>query len=225
MSAVHPIRPARLLAAPALAGLLSLLAACDTDDGRQLEEPSAQQRADMPTSTAPTTTLFPSVGAPEGDGAAGPADTVAPVGFSLTAPWEDGGAIPRRFTCEGADRPPALSWSAPPAGTVELALLVTDDDADGFVHHAVSGIPPTAGEVGEGGTITGAIEGVNGFGEAGWGGPCPPPGETHTYRWTMYALAQPSGLTAGFAGGELLQHALNAGFTSAEVTGTYRRPE
>jgi len=72
--------------------------------------------------------------------------------------------------------------------------------------------------------ITGASEGVNSFGAAGWGGPCPPsPGETHTYRWTMYALAQQSELPAGFTAAELQQLAIDAGFASAQVTGTYTR--
>ena len=202
-------------------------ASCDTDDGRQLDEPTSEQRADMPTSTAPSSTTVPSLlgeftattlpGAPL-TGAS------AVAAFTLTTPWADGAAIDVRFTCDGEGRSPTLMWTAPPAGTVELVLLVTDDDADGFIHHAVAGIPPMAGEVGEGGQITGASEGVNSFGAAGWGGPCPPsPGETHTYRWTMYALAQQSELPAGFTAAELQQLAIDAGFASAQVTGTYTR--
>ena len=108
-----------------------------------------------------------------------------------------------RFTCDGEDRSPLLIWSAPPAGTVELALLVTDDDAGGFVHWAVAGIPPTAGEVGEGAQITGAIEGRNDFGDPGWSGPCPPAGAPHTYRFTLYALSQQAELPEDFTGADL----------------------
>ena len=50
-------------------------------------------------------------------------------------------------------------WTAPPPGSVEMALLVTDDDADDFVHFAVAGIPAMAGEVGEGEQITNSVEG------------------------------------------------------------------
>ena len=96
-----------------------------------------------------------------------------------------------------------MTWTAPPAGTVELALLVTDDDADGYVHWAVAGIPPTAGEKGEGATITGAFEGVNDFGNVGWSGPCPPAGAPHTYRFTLYALDQQAELPDGFTGADL----------------------
>ena len=98
---------------------------------------------------------------------------------------------------------PLLIWSAPPAGTSELALLVTDDDAGGFVHWAVAGIPAAAGEVGEGAPITGAVEGRNDFGDPGWSGPCPPAGAPHTYRFTLYALSQQAELPEDFTGDDL----------------------
>jgi len=212
-------------------------AACDTDDGRELREPTAEERASMPTTTSsvPSTAGAPvpgefgefgslgtiSADSPPASASAGSAAGVA--SFVLQAPWADGGLIDGRFTCDGEGRSPTLTWTAPPAGTVELALVVTDDDAEGFIHYAVAAIPPAAGEVGEGGEITGAVVGLNGFGATGWGGPCPPSGETHTYRWTMYALAQQSELPSGFAGAELQQLGIDAGFDSAEVTGTYTR--
>jgi len=209
--------------------------ACDTDDGRQLREPTDEQRASMPTTTS--TSVPSTAGAPiPGEfGSLGtiPAESPPPsvlagsdsplAAFTLQAPWAEGGPIDARFTCDGEDRTPTLTWTAPPAGTVELALVVTDDDAEGFIHYAVAEIPPAAGEVGEGGEITGAAVGLNGFGATGWGGPCPPSGETHTYRWTMYALAQQSELPNGFTGLELQQLGIDAGFASAEVTGTYAR--
>ena len=48
----------------------------------------------------------------------------------------DGGTIPRRYTCDGEDRSPPLLWSAPPAGTGSLALVLDDLDAPGgrFIH-------------------------------------------------------------------------------------------
>ena len=55
---------------------------------------------------------------------------VAP--FTMVAPWQDGAEIPVLNTCDGDDVSPALSWAGVPDGTVELALVVTDDDADGF---------------------------------------------------------------------------------------------
>lgn len=218
-----PSRATTSLAAIAASALLVVVAACDTNDGRQLEEPTASQRASMPTTTIATTTTV--AGLPmESIVDAPPSSTASADPFTLTAPWADGGSIDARFTCDGDDRSPTLTWTAPPAGTVELALVVTDDDAEDFVHLAVVGIPPTAGEVGEGGQITGATEGINGFGEVGWGGPCPPqPGESHTYRWTLYALAQQSEMPTDFTGLDVLTMSMDTGFTSAQVTGSYAR--
>jgi Raf kinase inhibitor-like YbhB/YbcL family protein len=210
-----------------LLALIGLAAACDTDDGRTMRPPTAAQRAALPTTTTSSTVptvLDPTagdLGAPSTAGTAG--STVAAAPFLLTVPWADGGAIDARFTCDGVDTSPALSWTAPPAGTVELALVVTDDDADGYVHWAVAGIPATAGNTAEGAAIPGAIEGKNGFGKTGYGGPCPPAGETHTYRFAFYALNRQAELPADFTGQDLERVAGPAAITVAEATGTYTR--
>ncbi len=47
----------------------------------------------------------------------------------------DGAAIPRRFTCEGEDVSPALSWSDAPGGTRSFAVLCDDPDAPAGVWH------------------------------------------------------------------------------------------
>src|SRR4029079_454296 len=96
-----------------------------------------------------------------------------------------------------------------------------DDDAGGYVHWAVAGIPPTAGQTTEGAAIPGAIEGVNGFGKPGWGGTRPPQGAPHTYRFRLYALSQQAELPADFTGQDLAPVAENAAVTIAEGTGRY----
>ena len=66
--------------------------------------------------------------------------------FSLTSTAvADEATIPRRHTCDGEDRSPPLSWSAPPAGTGSLALVLDDPDAPGgrFIHWLAWGIPRT----------------------------------------------------------------------------------
>ena len=216
--------PRRTLAAlAALIGVVVLVAACDTGDGKTMRPPTSEQRAAMPTTTTTTTTL-PSVLDPTAGHDAGTAATgAAPASLSMTLPWADGGAIDARFTCDGADLSPAITWTAPPAGTVELALLVTDDDA-GFYHWAVSGIDPASGTKSEGASFAGATEGTNDFGKIGYGGPCPPKGETHTYRFSLYALSQQAELPDQFSGKDLAAIADPAALTVAEVTGTYTRP-
>jgi Phosphatidylethanolamine-binding protein len=97
--------------------------------------------------------------------------------FSLTSSafaHED--AIPRRHTCDGEDRSPPLWWSAPPAGTRSLVLILDDPDAPGgrFIHWLVWGITPDAGGLAEGELAP--LEGRNDFGTVGYRGPCPPRG-------------------------------------------------
>lgn len=231
------LRPWSLLAAtegrrraPALLALLAatvipLAAGCDTGDGKTLRPPTSDQRAAMPTTTTTTPTSLGGASVLPGAGAGDPGATSTPVtgSLSLAAPWADGGAIDIRFTCDGANLSPLLTWTAPPPGTVELALLVTDDDAAGYVHWVVAGIPPTAGEKSEGATIAGAVEGVNDSGVSGWSGPCPPAGGPHTYRFTMYALGQQAELPDGFTGADLAAIAAPAATAIAELTGTYTR--
>ena len=207
----------RLAGCLAVGALLGAVSACDTDDGRQLRPPTSEQRAALTTTTSIGAVGTAGAGAPTTD----PASAAGPL--SITAPWADGAAMDRRYTCDGQDVSPALSWTAPPAGTVELALLVTDDDAADFVHWAVAGIPPQAGGVAQGATIDGAIQGQTSFGQTGWGGPCPPSGR-HTYRFSLYALSQQAEVTDGFAAADLQVYTDTASLAVAEVTGTYERP-
>jgi Raf kinase inhibitor-like YbhB/YbcL family protein len=109
--------------------------------------------------------------------------------------FENGGKIPRKYTCEGDDTSPPLSWSDIPAGTKSLALIVDDPDAPDpakpqrvYVHWVVYNIPPEAAQIGEGGSApSGAAAGTNDFGKQSWGGPCPPIGR-HRYFFKLYAL-------------------------------------
>ncbi|HEY6865856.1 MAG TPA: hypothetical protein VI792_01290, partial [Candidatus Eisenbacteria bacterium] len=48
----------------------------------------------------------------------------------LSSPaFAGGGGIPRPYTCDGTDVPPALQWSGAPQGTASFALIVDDPDA------------------------------------------------------------------------------------------------
>jgi Raf kinase inhibitor-like YbhB/YbcL family protein len=110
-------------------------------------------------------------------------------GLSLSSPaFRHGGGIPVRYTCDGKGVSPPLRWTAPPAGTRRLELLVVDPDAPGgrFVHWHATGIAPRAGGVGEGRHLPGEM--TNSFGGRGWGPPCPPPGQTHRYVFTLTAV-------------------------------------
>lgn len=118
--------------------------------------------------------------------------------FALTSSdIRQGAAIARKFTCDGADISPALAWSGLPAGAASLALVVDDPDAGNFAHWLAYAIPASLPGLAEGAGASGShaiSQGTNDFGRVGYGGPCPPSG-THHYRFTLYALAAPLGLS------------------------------
>lgn len=136
--------------------------------------------------------------------------------------FAEGGPIPTDYTCDGANTPIPLAWSGVPAGTAELALVMDDPDARGYVHWVVVGIPPgAAGLGGEAGLPEGARDGRR-TGGVGYTGPCPPSG-THHYVFTLYALSAPLPSSATPTADEVRQAAANSTLAMATLTGTYRR--
>jgi Raf kinase inhibitor-like YbhB/YbcL family protein len=117
----------------------------------------------------------------------------------LTSPvFASNGAIPKQFTCEGADISPPLRWSAVPQGTKSFALIIDDPDAPDprapkttWVHWVVYNIPADVTGLAEGaaksGLPAGAKQGLNDWKRADYGGPCPPIGR-HRYFHKLYAL-------------------------------------
>jgi Raf kinase inhibitor-like YbhB/YbcL family protein len=106
------------------------------------------------------------------------------------------GEIPTRYTCEGQDVSPALSWSGVPAGTKSLVLIVDDPDAPDpkapkmtWVHWILYDLPPDSTGLAEGASSLppGTREGQNDWKRTGYGGPCPPIGR-HRYFHKLYAL-------------------------------------
>ncbi len=107
--------------------------------------------------------------------------------------FNNGERIPAKYTCEGENIIPPLSWSEAPAGTKSFALIMDDPDVpkylrpDGmFVHWVVFNIPPTVSLIEEGKEPKGLI-GLNEAGRPGYTGPCPPDRE-HRYFFKLYAL-------------------------------------
>ncbi len=119
--------------------------------------------------------------------------------LTLTSPaFSHQGEIPKRYTCEGEDTSPPLSWSDPPEGTKSFALIVDDPDAPDtlaprmtWVHWVLYNLPPTArelpAEIGREALPRGTREGQNDWKRTGYGGPCPPIGR-HRYFHKLYAL-------------------------------------
>src|SRR3954452_24326985 len=101
--------------------------------------------------------------------------------------------IPIQFTGRGNNPPPPLAWSDPPAGTKSFALTCVDPDAPRgtFIHWVAFNIPVRElkeGVLPEPVLEDGTVQGVNDFGDVGYGGPDPPPGKPHRYFFKVFAL-------------------------------------
>ena len=156
---------------------------------------------------------------------AGSSTTAGTFTLSSTA-FADGEAVPREFTCDGANVSPPLAWSGVPAGTMALVMLVDDPDANGFVHWIVLDLPGGDGSLPKAISPTAASlqQGRNDFGDTGWGGPCPPTG-THRYRFTLAALGAKLGLADQPTGATVRDALAGAGkvLGTATLTGIYQR--
>jgi Raf kinase inhibitor-like YbhB/YbcL family protein len=134
-----------------------------------------------------------------------------------------GGAIPKRFTCDGAGISPPLRWTAAPPRARTLALQVVDVSTPSkFVHWLGWGMSPRSR-----GLAAGARpprQGTNDFGRVGWGGPCPPVGERHRYVFTLLALMKPLRLRNGATARDFRRAVGSAGIVRQTLlVGTYRR--
>jgi Raf kinase inhibitor-like YbhB/YbcL family protein len=153
--------------------------------------------------------------------------------FTLTSPsFADGATIPSQYTCDGADRSPALSWSGAPAGTKSFALIVDDPDAPAgiWVHWVLFNLPATATSLPENVARTetlpdlgGAIQGRNDSHKAGYAGPCPPPGKPHRYYFKLYALDGSLALHPGASKTDVVRAMDGHTLGNAQLMGTYGR--
>jgi len=150
--------------------------------------------------------------------------------FQLTTTaFRDGSSIPKKFTCDGPDVSPALSWGDPPAGTKSLAIICDDPDAPGgtWVHWVLYDLPADTRKLPEGiakdhQLKNGGLQGRNDFGKIGYNGPCPPRGSEHRYFFKIYALDSKTGLKAGAAKSEL-ERAMNKHvLAQAQFVGRYQ---
>ena len=154
-----------------------------------------------------------------------------PMSIELTSTaFAQGQSIPARYTCDGADVSPALTWSNSPAGTKSFALTVTDPDAPmgTWVHWVVYDLPATAHSLPENVAksqyIAGnARQGLNDFHHLGYGGPCPPLGKPHRYFFTLYALDVMPDLKPGLTRNDLLKAMQGHVLAEGQLMGTYQR--
>lgn len=128
-----------------------------------------------------------------------PRTTLGTIVLSSPA-FRPGGALPMRYTCDGAGLSPPLRWRNLPAGSVELLLLAIDLDGGrtGALQWAVAGLPPGVPGIATGRLPPGAVVGRNSAGEAHWGGICGVSGRLHHVAFLLYALSRRLGLRRGF---------------------------
>ena len=139
--------------------------------------------------------------------------------------------IPRRFTGEGEDASPPLTWGGEPAGTKSFALVCEDPDApNGTFHHwAAYDITPDHKALPEAFPADDAPDGVrqavNDFGKHGYGGPMPPPGHgPHHYHFRLYALdTDHLPLKPEASVSDVAEAARAHKLAEATLTGTYER--
>ena len=108
--------------------------------------------------------------------------------------FENGGNIPKKFTCDGSDISIPLNWSGAPSNTKSFALISDDPDAPvgDWVHWVVWNIPVSTTSFAENfpkeaHLPDGTSQGINSSKNTGWDSPCPPSG-THRYFFKLYAL-------------------------------------
>ncbi len=150
--------------------------------------------------------------------------------FEITSTaFEDGQAIPARYTCTGEDISPPLALSNIPDGTASIALIMDDPDAPGrtWVHWVVFNLPGDTTTIPEAVTSAGdlpgsAIQGKNTWGRNDYGGPCPPRGE-HRYFFKAYALDTMLALDTSATKADVLAAMEGHILAEAQLMGTYEK--
>jgi uncharacterized protein (TIGR00297 family)/Raf kinase inhibitor-like YbhB/YbcL family protein len=145
-----------------------------------------------------------------------------------TTAFSQGKTIPDKFTCEGDNLSPTLSWSKPPAGTKSLALVMDDPDAPGglFIHWVIYNLPLEPTQLAEGFGTPGPVLGTpgkNSYGRSEYDGPCPPAGKTHRYFFTLYATDLEPALAKGLNASQLRQQLKGHILSQTDWMGIYQR--
>jgi Raf kinase inhibitor-like YbhB/YbcL family protein len=160
-------------------------------------------------------------------------DLQAPESFALASPaFEHGAPIPERHRGRIL-RPnvsPALAWTAPPTGTVELVLIVQDPDVPfgrPATHALTLGIDPQLHGIPENALthpspVDGLKHGRGALGRRGWAGPAPIPSHgPHFYVFQLFALDRRPDVPDGFALADALAAMAGHVIGRARLDGTY----
>jgi Raf kinase inhibitor-like YbhB/YbcL family protein len=136
-----------------------------------------------------------------------------------------------RFTCDGENKPPRLTWFNVPEDTETYALICDDPDASPgtFVHWVVYNVPVERSNLDHIGDRTeklldGTLQGKNSYSKIGYDGPCPPKDDQeHRYYFKVYALDNTLSLKPGATKEEVEKAMKGHVLAVAELVGTYKR--
>ena len=151
--------------------------------------------------------------------------------------FTQGHAIPKKYTGEGADVSPPLTWTGVPETAKELVLICDDPDAptdEPWVHWLIYQMPADVRGLPEGilrksrlKDPQGALQGKNSWPEGdniGYRGPMPPKGHgVHHYYFKLYALDTALKAEPGWNKRTLLEHMEGHVLAEGVLMGTYER--
>ena len=162
-----------------------------------------------------------------------PSDAESTTAFTVTsADFADGDELAKSATasafegqCTGDNLNPALAWANVPEGTVTLAIAMTDESANGWVHWLHANIPADVPGVAAGASAD--LAGVTGrdqaMGQPAYFGPCPP-GPNHRYVFTVYALDTELALEESFSFSDLVVAIKDHVLGKTQITGMASGP-
>ncbi|MDY0167061.1 MAG: YbhB/YbcL family Raf kinase inhibitor-like protein [Thermoguttaceae bacterium] len=158
-----------------------------------------------------------------------------PIEVRSTA-FNEGEWIPRKYTGEGEDVSPPISWSGIPDEAQEIVIVCDDPDAptpEPWVHWLIYKIPAGLGGLPEGvpnqprlKDPPGAMQGKNSWQTGvtiGYRGPMPPPGGPHRYYFKVYALDAKLVIEPGVGKGVLLEDIRDHILAEGQLMGLYER--
>ena len=145
------------------------------------------------------------------------------------------GTLADKYTADGGNISPSISWTRGPAGTQSYALVMEGIDVvDGHpvMHWVIYNIPPTVTTLPEhvpaelhleGDALKGAMQ-IRLQGSAGYYGPRVPAGATRWYHFELFALDTPLNLDPAVADRQAVlnamkNHVLASGEVIANATG------
>jgi len=133
--------------------------------------------------------------------------------------------ISSRYTCDGADISPPITWTMIPPHTAELDLFVFTQGgtaATRLANWAVAGLKPSLRGLSAGKLPPGAIVGRNGYGQTRYS-VCPPKGTRARYLIHLFALPRSVPVKPGFEPRSLEQSFLTMPLPEGLLRFTYKR--